>query len=216
MFETLRMLGQGGWIMIAIALCSLIAVTIILERASALRRKRVLDRRVLHAIQSYQGEQSVQQATITCQRARGAFARIIEDVLRFRHLEHAQAIEALHAVGRTQVGRLQRGLTALEIVAAVSPLLGLLGTVLGMVTVFNAITAEGLGNPQVLSAGISQALITTVAGLCVAIPALAFHSLFSKRVEDLATEMQDRATTFIIHLQRQQQREQEAAWEDEG
>jgi len=204
MFESLMMLGQGGWIMLPIALCSVIALTIVIERASALRRARVIDRRILRLIDTFQGEDSVHQATITCQRARGAFARIVEEVIRFRHLEHAQAIESLHAVGRTQVGRLQRGLTALEIVAAVSPLLGLLGTVLGMVTVFNAITAEGLGNPQVLSEGISKALITTVAGLCVAIPALAFHSLFSKRVEELATEMQDRATSFIIRLQQEQ------------
>jgi len=106
----------------------------------------------------------------------------------------------MRTAGRTQVDRLERGLTVLEIVAAVSPLIGLLGTVLGMVAVFNAITAEGLGNPQILSAGISQALVTTVAGLTVAIPALAFHSLLTKRVDMYAVEMQDRATTFIFKM----------------
>ena len=196
-----QMISDGGFIMLPIALCSIIAVAIIIERSMSLRRHRVLDARVLRLLTEYRGEEHAQQAIITCQRSRGAFARIIEEVIRVRHLDHAQAIESMHAVGRTQVGRLERGLTVLEIVAGVSPLLGLLGTVLGMVTVFNAITSQGLGNPQVLSEGISKALITTVAGLCVAIPALAFHSLFTKRVEDLAAEMQDRATSFIVKLQ---------------
>ncbi|MDP7639362.1 MAG: MotA/TolQ/ExbB proton channel family protein, partial [Candidatus Hydrogenedentes bacterium] len=95
---------------------------------------------------------------------------------------------------------LERGLTLLEIVAGISPLIGLLGTVLGMVTVFDAITAEGIGNPQVLSNGISKALVTTVAGLCIAIPSLAFHSYFSRRVESLAMEMQDVAMGFITKV----------------
>ena len=112
----------------------------------------------------------------------------------------------MHATGRSQVGTLERGLTLLEIIANVSPLLRLLGTVLGMVAVFDAITTEGLGNPQVLSEGISKALVTTVAGLCVAIPALACHSWFSRRVDDLATEMQDRATGLVAKLQGLRQR----------
>jgi biopolymer transport protein ExbB len=95
---------------------------------------------------------------------------------------------------------LERGLTMLEIIANVSPLIGLLGTVLGMVTVFDAVTAQGLGNPQILAAGISQALITTIAGLCVAIPALAFHGIYSKRVDELSIEMQERATAFLAKL----------------
>jgi biopolymer transport protein ExbB len=201
MQNVFQMISDGGFIMLPIALCSLIAVAIIIERGLSLRRHRVLDARVLRLVLEYRGEEHAQPGIVTCQRSRGAFARVIEEVIRVRHLDHAQAIESMHAVGRTQVSRLERGLTLLEIVAAVSPLLGLLGTVLGMVTVFNAITSEGLGNPQVLSEGISKALITTVAGLCVAIPALAFHSLFVKRVDDLAAEMQDRATSFIVKLQ---------------
>ena len=98
-------------------------------------------------------------------------------------------------------GRLERGLTVLEVVAAVSPLLGLLGTVLGMVQIFEAITAAGLGDPQVLAGGIGKALITTVAGLCVAIPALAAHSFLARRVDEYAIEMQNRATVFLVRLQ---------------
>jgi biopolymer transport protein ExbB len=84
-----------------------------------------------------------------------------------------------------------------------------LGTVLGMVTVFNAITAKGIGNPQVLSGGISKALITTVVGLFIAIPALGFHSWLSKRVDEFATQMQDRATSFIGRIQDLRQKNRE-------
>jgi len=201
MFETMGMLVQGGWIMLPLLVCSLAAATIIIERCLALRRAAVFDPRALRIVDEYVGERSAEQAIAACRRAEGPFARMVEEILKTRHLDHAHALETMYATGRTQVGVLERGLTVLEIVANVSPLLGLLGTVLGMVTVFNAITAKGIGNPQVLSDGISKALITTVAGLCVAIPALAFHSWLSKRVDDFAAEMQDRATSFIGRIQ---------------
>jgi biopolymer transport protein ExbB len=187
--------------MFPLAICSLAGLTIIIERFVALRRASVIDPLVVQLVEKYGERTSPDEAILVCRRARGPFARLIEEVIRARHLDHVQALEMMHATGRTQVGMLERGLTILEIIAGVSPLLGLLGTVLGMVAVFDAITTEGLGNPQILSEGISKALVTTVAGLTVAIPALACHSWFSRRVDDLAVEMQDRATGFIAKLQ---------------
>lgn len=206
MFETLAMLKQGGWPMIPLAICSVTALTIVIERALALRRDLIIDPRVVRMVNDYAGDASVEAAMATCRRAQGPFARIIEEVLKARHLPHSQALETMRATGRTQVGTLERGLTVLEIVAGISPLIGLLGTVLGMVTVFDAISARGVGNPQILSEGISKALVTTIAGLSIAIPSLAFHSWFSRRVEDLAVEMQDRATSFIVKVQALRQR----------
>jgi len=200
MFESLNMLKQGGWPMIPLGLCSVAAAAIIIERCLALRHKNVIDPRVLRLLDDYSGENHADQAIVLCQRIRGPFARIVEEVIKARHLDHTETLATMHATGRTQVGILERGLTVLEIIAGVSPLLGLLGTVLGMVTVFNAITMQGIGNPQVLSDGISKALITTVAGLSVAIPALAFHSWLTRRVEELATEMQERVTAFIAKM----------------
>ncbi len=201
MLETIVMLKKGGLIIIPLLGCSLVAVAIAIERFLALRKEKVIDTRALRVMEQYIGSESADSAITVCRRSSGAFARIIEEILLMRHLDHAQAIERMHATGRTEVAKLERGLTMLEIIAGISPLMGLLGTVLGMVTVFNAITAKGIGNPQVLADGISQALITTVVGLCVAIPALACHSILSKRVDDLATEMQELATCFIIQLQ---------------
>jgi len=191
----------GGWPMILLGVCSVVGLAIIFERAVALRRGAVIPRDVLETTERFSGPADADTALAAVQRCRGAYARIIEELLRKRDLDHAQAVETMRAVGRTQVGGLERGLAILEIVAAISPLIGLLGTVLGMVTVFNAITAEGLGNPQILSDGISEALITTVGGLTVAIPALAAHAILSRRVEALAIEMQDRATSFLVLLQ---------------
>jgi biopolymer transport protein ExbB len=200
MLESFELLKQGGIVMIPLALCSIAAIATVVERALALRRNAVIDPGVVAALREFTPGSSPEGPLRVCRRARGAFARIIEAVLESRHQDRGQAIETMHAIGRTQVGGLERGLTLLEIIASTSPLLGLLGTVLGMVDVFNAITVQGLGNPQVLSGGISEALITTVAGLSVAIPALAFHSWFSRRVEDLAVEMHERGTAFLAKL----------------
>lgn len=197
MADFMSVLVKGGYVMIPLVFFSIVAATIIIERAIALRRKSVLDNAVLNAMGDYAGEDSVDKMLLTCRRARSPFARIVEEIVHARHQRHAQAIETMEAVGRTQVGSLERGLTVLEIIAGTSPLLGLLGTVLGMVSVFNAITIRGIGNPQVLSSGISEALITTVAGLCVAIPSLAAHSWLSRRVDDLADEMHHHATAFL-------------------
>lgn len=202
MSEFIAMAQQGGWPMIPLGICSLAAVTIVLERAFALRRHKVISPEIVRILHEYGIDNGAtpRHAIAVCQRTSGAFARIAEELIQTRHLSHAQLLETMHAVGRTHVARLERGLTLLEIIAGVSPLIGLLGTVLGMVTVFDAITSQGLGNPQVLSAGISKALVTTIAGLCVAIPALAFHGIYSKRVDELAIEMQERATAFLAKL----------------
>jgi biopolymer transport protein ExbB len=206
MFQTLILIKQGGLTMIPIGLCSLAGLAVAIERAFALRRKHVVDDRVARMIDQFNEETSPDGALALCQRAPGAFARIIETVLRSRNLDEAHLIEAMHSTGRAQVGHLERGLTLLEIIGNVSPLLGLLGTVIGMVQMFMAIEVQGIGNPQVLSGGIGKALITTIGGLCVAIPALACHSWLRKRVDDFAVEMQERAMAFISTLVTLQQR----------
>ena len=200
MSETIELLRQGGWPMFPLAICSLVGLAIIFERFVSLRRHAVIDPEVEELVDQFNGGSSAEDAIMKCRRANGPYARIIEEVLRARGHDRAYAMESMHSTGRAQLGYLERGLTVLEIIAGISPLIGLLGTVLGMVTVFNAITVEGLGRPEVLSDGISKALITTVAGLCVAIPALAFHSWFSRRADDLAIEMQNRATGFVARL----------------
>ena len=187
--------------MIPLGICSLAALTVVLERAVALRHSRVLPGEVIDALKAFEGSApSVDTLSRACRRG-GALARVVEGILDTRHLGRSQSMDTLNAVGRREMGQLDRGLIVLEIVAGISPLIGLLGTVLGMVTVFDAITAEGIGNAQILAAGIRKALITTIAGLSVAIPSLAMHSVFCRRVEQLAIEIQEVATALISSLE---------------
>jgi biopolymer transport protein ExbB len=207
MSDILTFLQQGGWTMYALGFCSLAALTLILERGVALRRGRVLPPKLLRRVHASRAAEDIGGVATLCIRNSSPLARLIEEVSSMKNLNHSQAVERMHAIGHSQVARLDRGLTLLEIIAAISPLLGLLGTVLGMVEVFEAVTAEGLGDPQILSDGIAKALSTTIAGLCVAIPTLAFHSIYNKRVEAFATEMQDAATAFLVMLHAPDQEE---------
>lgn len=186
--------------MIPLGICSIAALTIVIERLVALRRPRVLNERLVERVERYRGQEPLDTVLNACAVEGGPLAHIIEEVARVKDQDAAHQIETLNAAGRREVEKMERGLIILEIVANISPLIGLLGTVLGMVTVFDAITVQGLGNPQVLSDGISKALVTTVAGLCVAIPALAFHSYLSKQVQSYAIDMHDLATAFAATL----------------
>lgn len=186
--------------MVPLAICSVSGLAVIFERFIALRRGRSIPQAVVGLIDLYQGEGSVESAIQTCRHSRSSLARIVEEMILARKQGYTHLIESLNATGRREVERLERGLIVLEVVAGISPLIGLLGTVVGMVTVFDAISAEGLGNAQVLSAGISEALITTITGLSIGIPALAFHSYFSKCVESIAIEMQELTTAFAAKL----------------
>jgi len=198
--EGFELARQGGWPMIPLGLCAIAAMTVIFERALALRRSKIVPENIAELASRYNGDTTADDTLRACRQSSSSLARIVESLVLARRQSHAQLAEALNVTGRREVERLERGLMTLEIVAATSPLLGLLGTVLGMVTVFNAINTEGLGNAQVLSGGISEALITTVTGLIVAIPALAFYSYFNKRVESFANEMQEIGTMFIARL----------------
>lgn len=205
MNEVIELLMQGGWPMIPLGVCSMAGLAVILERFVALRRRRNIPDAIIDLLDLYQGDASVTSSFEICNNHESPFARIVQVLMHARHLDHAQMIELLHSNGRKEVEKLERGLLLLEVIAGISPLIGLLGTVLGMVTVFDAITEFGLGDAQVLSDGISKALITTVAGLSVAIPALAFHSFFSKKVDSIAIEIQELSVGFLTKLIRFQQ-----------
>ena len=200
MREAIEFLRQGGWPMIPLGFCSVAGLSVILERLVALRRGRSIPQSIVGLIDLYQGEESVESAIQACRHSRSSLARIVEEMILARKQGYTHLVDSLNATGRREVERLERGLIVLEVVAGISPLIGLLGTVVGMVTVFDAITTEGLGNAQVLSAGISKALVTTVTGLSVGIPALAFHSYLSRRVESIAIEMQELTTAFAAKL----------------
>ncbi len=181
--------------MVPILLCSLISLTIIIERFIALRRARVIAPKLSALLEDF-SDTTKQSIIDYCDSKQNPFSRIVKKLLLNAHLNHTEAAEIIKVTGKQETACLDRGLFLLELVAAITPLMGLLGTVLGMIDVFDTIANQGVGQAQALSAGISKALLTTVAGLSVAIPSLAAFSLFSKKVDNLIFLM-DRHITIL-------------------
>ena len=183
-----------------LALCSLPALAVTLERLLALRQAKVLPREIVAVVSTMSPERDPSQAIEVCRRNPGVFA----DVMR-AGLEHAAEPweimrDALQDAGRQRTPQLHRHLVWLSTIAQVAPLLGLLGTVLGMIKMFGSISLAGLGDPHALSGGISEAMFTTAIGLAVGIPTLVAYNLLSTRSEALVTEIEAHATHLIAAL----------------
>ncbi|MBN1782060.1 MotA/TolQ/ExbB proton channel family protein [bacterium] len=190
MTEIWNTLAKGGIVMIPLMLTSVIALTVIIERAIFLRRRRIMNpdlvRLILHAENPVKLKDSIQ----SLEHQDSAFINIVRTALE-HHQEPIEEIrETIIDQGRREARLLEKGLAILETVAGIAPLLGLLGTVLGMIKVFDVISKSGLGQTQLLSGGISEALITTVVGLSIAIPSLIAYNYFNHKVEDLVLEIE--------------------------
>jgi biopolymer transport protein ExbB len=135
-------------------------------------------------------------------RSESALGKVLAAALANRHRSRDVIKEAVEDTGRHVVHELERFLNTLGTIAGVTPLLGLLGTVIGMIKVFSAIMVSGVGNPNELAGGISEALITTAAGLTVAIPSYFFFRYFKGRVEEYVVSMEERAISLISAIER--------------
>ena len=197
----LELVKSGGWLMVPIILCSIAAVAIIVERMWSLQRERVVpEDLVAHAWQwARTGE--LTEERIQALREGSPLGRILAAGLASRDLDRELMKESIEEVGRHMAHELERYLNALGTIAAITPLLGLLGTVIGMIKVFAVITAQGVGEPRMLAGGISEALITTAAGLTVAIPSLLFHRVLRGRVDELVVAMEQEALELMGALQ---------------
>lgn len=195
----------GGWLMWPILLCSVVAMTIVVERLWTLRLARVLPPNLVKALRQWsQGGKITHRITpdnLTMLAQQSPLGRIVAAALLNRGQSRDIVKESVEDSGRQVVHELERFLNTLGTIAAITPLLGLLGTVFGMIQVFTVISIEGTGNAELLAGGISKALITTAAGLTVAIPSLLFHRYFTGRVDELVIRMEDEAIRLvdIIH-----------------
>jgi biopolymer transport protein ExbB len=200
----LEIVQAGGWIMFPIVACSVVAVAIVLERLWTLQEKRVLPPAVANQVwDSIQHNQiDVQQIQQVHQSS--PLGQVFAAGLAYRHAPREVLKEVVEDAGRHAVHDLERYLNPLGTIAAISPLLGLLGTVSGMIRSFTAITAEGVGNPSILAGGISEALVATAAGLSVAIPALIAYRYLRGRVDGLVVKIEKESTRFIEALLHQQ------------
>lgn len=187
----------GGWLMWPILACSLVAMTIILERLWSLRRRRVMPANLMEQVWQWQRDQALTPERIQSLAQGSPLGRLLSAGLVNRHHSREVMKEAINDVGRQVVADLERYLNTLGTIAAVSPLLGLLGTVFGMIDIFTVIIDAGVGNPGILAGGISEALITTAAGLTVAIPSLMFHRYFDGLVNRYALAMEEQALNLV-------------------
>jgi len=182
---------KGGVMMIPLLVCSVLALGIFLERLFSLRRSRVLPAKFITTIEDLIIREKLPEAVATCSQSGTVIARILQAGVTNFGARREVIKERVEEVGRREASHLSRNTEVLGTIAAISPLLGLLGTVLGMIKVFNAISEHGVGNPTVLSTGISEALITTVAGLSVAIPSLVFYKYVLSKADRLVIEMEE-------------------------
>lgn len=198
----LEILLAGGWLMAPIILCSILSVTIIVERFVALRRSKIVPSGIGEQVEKWAARHELDRRHLDQLRGGSALGRVLAAALINRHRPRDVIKEAVEDTGRHVAHELERFLNTLGTIAGISPLLGLLGTVIGMIKVFSAIMSHGVGDPGVLAGGISEALITTAAGLVVAIPALLFHHGLSQRVQRYAFEMEYYSTALIRLLSR--------------
>lgn len=197
----LDLLKAGGWLMVPILLCSVGALAIVLERSWSLRRKRIMPDGLVMQIWQLQRRNALDDEQIEAIREGSALGRMLAAGLVNRCHSREVMKEAIQDTGRHVVSGMERYLSTLGTIAAVTPLLGLLGTVIGMIDVFSVIMDAGVGDPGILAGGISQALITTAAGLSVAIPTLMFHRYFLSRVDKLVVGMEEQALRLIEVMQ---------------
>lgn len=194
-------LWSGGPVMIPLVLVSLVALAIVLERLWALRRKNFLRPATVTTLSQMLSSREYLRATEYCRRHPGPFAELVHTLVENRFAPYDELKEILTETGRQQLHGLQRGLPALATVVSGAPLLGLLGTVLGMIKIFQEVASSGGTITENLSAGISQALVTTATGLIIAIPVLFMHSFLEARAVAILAEIEVQLLDFF-HLVR--------------
>jgi biopolymer transport protein ExbB len=200
-----ELVKSGGLLMLPIIACSIAALGIVIERFWSLQRKKVMPDYLMKQILQLHKDKKLNLADIKKLKTSSPLGRILAAGLINRNHDKDVMKEAIEEVGRQVVHELERYLNTLGTIASISPLLGLLGTVIGMIKVFSVIVTAGVGDPGVLAGGISEALITTAAGLSVAIPSLMFHRYFSGLIDQLVIGMEEQALKLVelIHGQRE-------------
>ena len=193
----LELVKAGGVLIWPLLLCSIISLAIIAERFWSLQTKRILSVNLVKKVWEWNKTGTLDVHHIEDLRRDSPLGRILAAGLVNRDHDRVVMKESIEEVGRHVAHDLERFLNTLGTIASISPLLGLLGTVVGMIKVFAVITAQGVGDPGVLAEGISEALITTAVGLTVAIPSLMFYRYFRGRVDELVVTMEQEALKLV-------------------
>ena len=197
MFEIIK---AGGWVMWPIVTCSIIAMTIIGERFWSLQRKYIVPKGLVTQVWKWAKEGQIDKTHLDTLRKNSPLGQILAAGLANAHRDREVMKSGLEEVSGQVVHELGKYLNTLGTIAEITPLLGLLGTVTGIIQMFAAVGEVGLGNPMVLSSGLSEALITTAAGLMVAIPTFVFYRYFPGVVDELVVSMEQESLKMITIL----------------
>lgn len=197
MFELVK---AGGWIMLPILLCSAAALAICIERWIELNPKKIAPPNTLPQVTEWLKNHQLDAEKLRRLRQSSPLGEILAAGL--ANARHGRDImkESIEDAATHVVHRLEKYLNALGTIAAITPLLGLLGTVIGMIRVFSEIMLEGTGNAGVLAGGISEALITTASGLSIAIPALMMHRYYVRRVDSIVVQLEQETIKLVNHM----------------
>jgi len=194
---------KGGIIMYPLLFLGILVIAFIVERMYSLRLKTVIPLKVIEEILEFIKENKIEEARTIAKTYKSVSTNIIFDILN-AYLKNRKSVEELKVVAeesaKLEIPKLEGYVNAIGAIAAISPLLGFLGTVTGMIQVFEALSISGLGNPEILSSGISQALITTAFGLTIAIPSLAAYWYLKSKVNFLITQLENVALEIIYEL----------------
>jgi biopolymer transport protein ExbB len=183
--------GMGGWIMHLLVGCSVVSFTLVLERAWSLRRSAVIPRKFLVQIRDHWHRREIPQVLSLCAMSDTAIARVLRAGLIHFGEGLTRVEDAVETSGSHEHTLLRRNLSLLSALGNIATMLGLLGTVLGMIESFDLIAKTGTGDARVVAGGIFQALVTTAAGLMVGIFAIAAYSYFRRKVEILVIDLED-------------------------
>ena len=203
MWEFLKV---GGPVMVLLVLTSIVSLTFIIERGLALRWSKVVPPQIEDALNNYRPGEDISRLKEICQMQPSPLSRLLlvaHDHMGWPKAENADSVETR---ARHEVVQLERGIVILEIVVGIAPLLGLVGTIHGLMTLFGSLGAAGLADNSILAKGIGEVLNTTFAGLLIAVPSLIAWSYYSKKVETLAVEMETLCDQFLRQLYRQREK----------
>jgi len=188
---------KGGWVMAPILFCSVLGLAIVLERFYNLRESKIHPPDFVSKVKRLLNEGKINEAIAICGNSSFSISKIIEAGIMKIDASRDQIKEAIEHAGKRESTKLQKHLTPLGTVATVAPLLGLLGTVTGMIKAFEVVATIGVGHPKDMAGGVGEALITTAAGLIIGIPALVAHNYFYKQAHGYISEMENTSMELL-------------------
>jgi biopolymer transport protein ExbB len=201
----LEFVRAGGWVMLPLLLCSVVAFAIIIERFWSLQRSKVVPKNLVPQVWKWVKDERLDRARIDALRQNSPLGQILAAGLVNMHHDREMMKASIEEVANQVVHDLERYLNTLGTIAEIAPLLGLLGTVTGIIRMMTQVGELGLGNPLVLSTGLSEALMTTATGLVIAIPAFIFYRYYRGLVDELVVSMEQETLKMldILHGDRE-------------